>query len=80
MIVSAPFKNLVAQSKWSSGKIGAFIIGSATRIDRTEKAIQVIVVAHSQIIATYIAYQYKKLVRHTDIRVVDVPVEQHTDG
>ena len=37
-------------------------------------------VAHSQIMATRIANRYKKLVRHTDIRVVDVPVEQHTDG
>lgn len=56
------------------------MIGSAIRIDRTEKGIQVIVVANSQIMATQIADLFKKLVKHTDIRVVDVPVEQHTDG
>jgi len=39
MIASAPFKNLIAQSKNGSGKTGAFMIGSATRIDRAEKAI-----------------------------------------
>ena len=80
MSVRVPFYNLVAQSKQSSGKTGAFMICSAVRIDRTEKAIQVIVVANSQIMATHITDLYKKLVRHTDIRVVDVPVEQHTDG
>ena len=80
MIASAPFKNLVAQSKNGSGKTGAFMIGSAIRIDRTEKAIQVIVVANSQIMSTQIADLFKKLVKHTDIRVIDVPVEQSTDG
>ena len=41
---------------------------------------QVIVVANSQIMSTQIADLFKKLVKHTDIRVIDVPVEQSTDG
>lgn len=56
------------------------MIGSALRVARDDKSIQVIVIANAQIMATQIANLYKKLTQFTDIKVVDVPSEGHVDG
>lgn len=80
MIAAAPYKNLVAQSKNGSGKTGAFMIGSAIRVDRADKSIQVIVICNAQIMSTQIAQLYTKLVQFAGIKVVDVPTEGHVDG
>lgn len=80
MLISTPYKNLIAQAKNGAGKTGAFVIGSSQRIDRTNQKIQVIVIANTNIMVTQIADIYKKLVKHAGITVIDTHVEKSIEG
>lgn len=69
MISSEPYHSLIAQAKNGSGKTGSFVIGSTLRVDRDNKAIQVICMVNVRELCNQIAAVYEKVCQGTGIEV-----------
>lgn len=64
LIVSDPPSHLIAQSKNGTGKTGAFVIGSLSRVDINNQKIQVIALANTRELCNQIYDVYRKIGAH----------------